>query len=251
MKLISVDDLDAAVQAVQDGKLVILPTRRWYMICANARDRDACDRIFAAKGRARSKSLAYVLPHRAAAEEQFQMAPYASQLASAFWPGDLAMILPWREIDIGQAHASVGAPNALVTMDPGPLGELALRSDVPIAATTANISDPTNTEAAGPAITTTEVWQFVSEAAIDVAYCMDGGICPLAQHLTVIDCTGTAPTLIRSGVVHERAIRAAVNRCACRSTERGVEHAGAPAPEDHAGTRPAGPGAGRAVRPGA
>ncbi|AYF30434.1 translation factor Sua5 [Micromonospora tulbaghiae] len=210
MEVISADDLNLAIRAVEAGELVVLPTRRWYMICANASDRDACDRIFAGKGRARSKSLAYMLPHHAAAHDQFIMPPYAHLLASAFWPGDLAMILPWRDIRLGRKHEPVGVPNALVTMDSGPLGELALKSQVPIAATTANISDPSNTNAAGPAITTADVQQFVSEAGIDVAYCLDGGVCPLAHHLTIVDCTGTAPMLIRSGVVHQRSIQAAI-----------------------------------------
>lgn len=38
MRLISPDDLDLAVQAVAAGELVVLPTRRWYMICASAGD---------------------------------------------------------------------------------------------------------------------------------------------------------------------------------------------------------------------
>lgn len=210
MKLISVDSLDLAVQAIESGGIIALPTRRWYMICANARDREACDRIFAAKGRSRTKSLAYVIACRALAEEQFNMAPYAARLASALWPGDLAMLLPWRHSNVGHEHGSVGAFNALVTMDSGPLGELALRSKAPIAATSANISNPQDTEAPGPAIMPSEVQQFVSEAAIDVAYCVDGGLSPLAQHLTIVDGTGREPVLVRSGAVHERAIRAAV-----------------------------------------
>jgi L-threonylcarbamoyladenylate synthase len=210
MRLISPDDLDLAAQAVAAGELVVLPTRRWYMICANARDRDACERIFAGKGRPRSRSLAYVLPHLAAVDELFVMTPYAHQLASAFWPGDLAMILRWCDVGVGQQHEPVGVPNALVTLDPGSLGELALRSPVPIAATTANVSDTTNSDAAGPAVTAAEVQQFVAEAGIDVAYCIDGGVCPFAHHLTVVDCTAADAKIVRSGVVHERAINAVI-----------------------------------------
>ncbi len=98
------------------------------------------------------------------------MTSQAHQLASAFWPGDLAMILRWRDLGLGQQHEPVGVPNALVTMDPGPLGELARQSRVPIAATTANLSDIANTDTAGPAITTAEVQRFVAEAGIDAAY---------------------------------------------------------------------------------
>lgn len=49
---------------------------------------------------------------------------------------------------------------------------------------------------------------FVAEAGIEVAYCVDGGVCPL--HLTVIDCTSSEAVLVRSGVVHERAIKEAL-----------------------------------------
>ena len=138
------------------------------------------------------------------------MTSQAHQLASAFWPGDLAMILRWRDLGLGQQHEPVGVPNALVTMDPGPLGELARQSRVPIAATTANLSDIANTDTAGPAITTAEVQRFVAEAGIDAAYCVNGGISPLAHHLTVVDCTATEAKLVRSGVVYERAISPAV-----------------------------------------
>jgi len=210
MRMISPDDLDLAVQAVAAGELVILPTRRWYMICADARNRGACERVFAGKGRSPSKALAYVLPHAVTADDLFDMTPDARQLAAAFWPGDLAMILRWRDERAGRLHEPVGVPNALVTMDPGVLGELALRSPVPIAATTANVSDPANTDSAGPAITTAEVEQFVSDAGIEVAYCIDGGVCPLAQHLTIVDCTAAEARLVRSGVVHARAVNAVI-----------------------------------------
>lgn len=210
MRLISPDDLDLAVRAVASGELVVLPTRRWYMICANARDQDACLRVFAGKGRPNSKPLAFVLPDTDVADDLFVMTPHARQLASAFWPGDLALTLRWRDSDTRQSHAPVGVSSALVTMDPGPLGELARRALVPIATTTANMSEITSTEAAGPAITTTEVQQFVAESGLDVAYCVDGGVCPLAHHLTIVDCTATEARIARSGVIHDRAVAAAI-----------------------------------------
>ncbi len=209
MKLIAPEEIGLAVQAIAAGELVVLPTRRWYMICANARDHDACARIYSGKSRPRAKSLAYILPSISSAHDLFVMTPAAVQLASAFWPGDLAMILRWRDLAVGEQHEPVGVPDALVTFDPGLLGQLALLSQVPIAATTANISDPTNRT--GPAITAKEVQHFVDESGIDVTYCVDGGISPLAHHLTIADCTdATEAKVIRSGVVHERAISAAL-----------------------------------------
>lgn len=208
MRLISPNELDQAAKAIESNDLVILPTRRWYMICANASDHDACARVFSGKRRPQSKSLALVLPHAHLADDFFVTTPYARQLASAFWPGDLALILRWRHSAAGRACAPVGEADALVTMDPGPLGELARRSSVPVAATTANISPMTSPDTAGPAITIAEVQQFVADAAIEVAYCVDGGVCPLAHHLTIVDCTAAEARIARSGVIHDRAIAA-------------------------------------------
>ncbi|MGC4828851.1 L-threonylcarbamoyladenylate synthase [Micromonospora arida] len=208
MKLIRPDELPIAIEALEAGELVVVPTRRWYMICANARDNDACARIYAGKGRPRSKSLAYILPSLVAADELFIMTPAAIQLATAFWPGDLAMFLRWRDSEHAQQHEAVGVPNALVTLDSGLLGQLARRSRVPIAATTANLSDPTNTS--GPAITAAEVEHFVAESEISVTYCIDGGISALANHLTIVDCTEPVAKIARSGVVHDRAVNAAI-----------------------------------------
>ncbi|PMR62074.1 translation factor Sua5 [Verrucosispora sp. ts21] len=208
MKLIRPDELPLAIEALEAGELVIVPTRRWYMICANARDHDACARIYTGKGRPRAKSLAFILPSLVAADELFIMTPAAIQLATAFWPGDLAMILRWRDSEFAEQHQPVGVPNALVTLDPGLLGQLAGRSRVPIAATTANLSDPTKT--LGPAITAAEVEGFVAESELSVAYCIDGGISPLGNHLTIVDCTEPQAKITRSGVVHDRAVNAAI-----------------------------------------
>ncbi|WP_326564387.1 L-threonylcarbamoyladenylate synthase [Micromonospora peucetia] len=208
MKLIRPDELPLAIEALEAGELVVVPTRRWYMICANARDHDACARIYAGKGRPRSKSLAYILPSPDAADELFVMTLAAIQLASVFWPGDLAMVLRWRGSERARQHQPVGVPNALVNLDPGPLGQIARQSSVPVAATTANFSDPTSTF--GPAITATEVESFVAKSEISVAYCIDGGISPLANHLTIVDCTETQAKIARSGVVHARAVDAAL-----------------------------------------
>jgi L-threonylcarbamoyladenylate synthase len=87
-------------------------------------------------------------------------------------------------------------------MDPGPLGALARRSTVPVAATTVNIFESTATDALGPATTTAEVRQFVAEVGVGVAYYVEGGICPLAQHLTVVDGSGKGHAVVQPGVVH-------------------------------------------------
>ena len=205
MRLIRPDELDRAVQALADGQLVAVPTTRWYMLCADASNPTACSRIFAAKGRPTSKPLAYVQPTNRPVQQTFQMSEQAHLLATAFWPGDLALSLPWRDPQDGQRHAAVGTPHALVTSDPGVLGDMANRSPVPLAATTVSFSGAPAQED-GPAITPGQVQRFVDTAGIAVAYCIDGGVTPLAHHLTIIDCASPRARLIRHGVIHDRAV---------------------------------------------
>lgn len=133
------DELDAATRAIETGELVVVPTSRWYMVCADAGNAEACRAIFKAKRRPHGKSLAYIAPSLEVCEQHFQLGSEARKLAQQFWPGDLALLLPWRHPEEAAQHTAVGSPG-LTTVASGVLGELAARTAVPVAATTANIS---------------------------------------------------------------------------------------------------------------
>lgn len=104
----SSDELASAANAIENGALVVVPTRRWYMLCADASNDNACQRIFTAKSRPSAKPLCLVVPSLSVASDQFDMSPAAQRLANALWPGDLAMLLRWRD----PAHGAAGAHHA-------------------------------------------------------------------------------------------------------------------------------------------
>jgi L-threonylcarbamoyladenylate synthase len=211
LKPISAEQLDAAASALESGGLVVVPTERWYMICADATNLSACESIFAGKQRPRTKSLVYVASSRTECQEQFVMHPEAGLLADAFWPGNLAMLLPWRSAKSDVQHSTVGAP-ALVTIASDALGELAAATQVPVAATTVNISGDAGVEAPGPAITVEQVQAFLDSTQVEAAVVLDGGIAPAANHLTIVDCSTAQTSLTRPGLLHERALVAALGR---------------------------------------
>ena len=64
----------------------------------------------------------------------------------------------------------------------------------------------------GPAISVAEVKEFLTEAGLSVSVVIDGGVCPAANHMTIVDCSSEKATMVRAGVVHERAIEAALGR---------------------------------------
>lgn len=212
MKLLDPQMLDVAIAALADGELIVVPTERWYMICADAANPFACDRIFQGKRRPTTKSLAYVLPTPSEADTLFVLTDEAKLLAAAFWPGDLAMILPWRDPATGEKHPAVGATNALVTCGRGVLGDIAQQSAVPIAATTVNLSGDGGLDDPGPAISVAEVEHFAEMTGMTIAYCLTGGVSPYANHLTIVDCTNPESAVTRPGLVHPRAIAAVLRR---------------------------------------
>ncbi|MFD7444001.1 L-threonylcarbamoyladenylate synthase [Streptomyces sp. NPDC059909] len=211
MRVVRPQDLDLAVRALEAGELVIVPTRRWYMICADASNEQACDSIFKGKRRPSGKSLAYVAPSLAACDEHFHLGADARTLASMFWPGDLALLLPWRSPEGAARHAAVGSP-ALTTVAPGVLGELASAAKVPVAATTANISGDAGPDDLGPAVTVNEVHAFLAASGLTASVIVDGGVCPAANHMTIVDCFTPQARLVRTGLVHQRSVSAALGR---------------------------------------
>ncbi|MER7667959.1 Sua5/YciO/YrdC/YwlC family protein [Kitasatospora sp. NPDC096128] len=211
MRPIPAEQLIAAARALEAGELVIVPTERWYMICADATNLAACNSIFNGKQRPRAKSLVLVTPSLEECEKQFVIHPEARQLADAFWPGDLAMLLPWQSVDVGAQHPAVGSP-ALTTNSSGPLGALAAEARTPVAATTVNISGDAGVGAPGPAITVGEVQRFLDSTGVKATVILDGGVSPAANHLTIVDCSTPATRLVRTGLVHQRAISAVLGR---------------------------------------
>lgn len=211
MRIVHPGELDVAARAIESGELVIVPTNRWYMICADASNADASGSVFAGKRRPSGKSLAYIAPSLAVCEQHFQLSPEARKLAQQFWPGDLALLLPWRDPEDAARHAAVGSP-ALTTMAPGVLGELAARAKVPVAATTANISGDAGPDDHGPAVTLDEVHAFLAASGLAVSVIVDGGVCPAANHMTIVDCFTSETKLVRTGLVHQRAVTAALGR---------------------------------------
>nr|WP_145491727.1 MULTISPECIES: Sua5/YciO/YrdC/YwlC family protein [Streptomyces] len=210
MRVIGAESLSDCARAIDSGEIVVVPTRRWYMLCADAGDADACERIFAAKERPRHKPLCLVWPSTAELSDSFVVNDAARKLVRALWPGDLALMLPWADPLDGELYPSVGASSALVTQDPGPLGRLTTMTRRPLATAVVSFSTGSAGPLPAPAISLGEVQNFLIASSLTSALVVDGGICPAANHLTVVDCSGGAPRTVRAGEVHQRAIDAAL-----------------------------------------
>lgn len=212
MQLIHPRNLGRATNAIESGKIVAVPTKRWYMLCCDATNTAATERIFAAKRRPRDKGLLLALRSREHVERYFEMNSEAQVLGSAFWPGDLALLLSWRDPLEAARHVGLGTQTCMVSNPSGILGELVNRTEGLVAATTANISVGRNSSYSDPAITIDEVRRFAETTGMAIEVLVDGGICPSPKPLTVVDCLTGRVEITRSGAIHSRAIAAALGR---------------------------------------
>jgi L-threonylcarbamoyladenylate synthase len=209
-RLVPASALTVVARALVAGELVIVPTGRWYMLCCDATDPAACQRLVTAKRRPPGQPLLLV-PELGAVEYRFVLGPYARRLAAAFWPGDLTLILPWRDPDdelAGESALGTGR-TALVARPDDALGELAAAAGRPVAASSANVSGTLAADGAGPATTVAAALRFALDAGAPVAMVMDGGRCDRWGHLTVVNCTDpdAVPTVTRAGSLPAAAVR--------------------------------------------
>ena len=87
-------DINAAAQALLDGKLLGLPTETVYGLAADASNDAALHAIFALKGRPQNHPLIIHLHDEAKLDDWAINIPQAARaLADAFWPGPLTLIL--------------------------------------------------------------------------------------------------------------------------------------------------------------
>src|SRR5579875_2613574 len=134
-------DLDRAAELLRAGRLVAFPTETVYGLGANALSAEAIAGIFAAKQRpAWDPLIVHVtglgdVERIANIPEEFRLC--VEELAAAFWPGPLTMLLP-RAAEVPDA-VTAGRPLVGIRIPSHPAAEALLRAvRLPIAAPSAN-----------------------------------------------------------------------------------------------------------------
>ena len=188
-------DLDAALNSLDAGDLVVIPTDTVYGIAASLTPA-AIEKVFAVKGRPHDKPLPVL---GAFVHQLGQVAAFddrARRLAEAYWPGPLTLVLPRSagfEIDLGRsADASVA-----IRVPHHPLARLVLQRSGPLAVTSANLSGE------APATTVDEARAWLGDR---VTIYLDGGRCEGTKPSTVLSLTD-GPDLLRAGPISERDLR--------------------------------------------
>jgi L-threonylcarbamoyladenylate synthase len=173
--MVSPERIERAGRAVREGDLVVYPTETVYGLGANALDPAAVERVFEAKGRARSNPLSLGVPSVERALEFTDPSDRAVRFMREFLPGPVTVLVPKRgvvpdELTGGLDQVGVRVPDHEVALS------LFEAADRPVTATSANRSgEPSSRRVADVALT-------IRERAV----VLDGGE-TLGTESTVVD----------------------------------------------------------------
>ena len=188
--------LDEAVNALQRGGIVVLPTDTVYGVGCDAFNPEAVAAVLEAKGRGRQMPPPVLMPGiDTVAGLGRDVSDSARALMEAFWPGPLTIIVrsqPSLAWDLGDTGGTVAlrVPNH-------PVALALLARTGPMAVTSANrTGEPAATTAAGAA----------DQLGDAVSVYLDGGDAPLGEASTIVDATDDRMRIVRTGGVSREAI---------------------------------------------
>jgi L-threonylcarbamoyladenylate synthase len=190
-------NISIAVNALNQGELVAIPTETVYGLAGSAFNEQAIHKIFQLKNRPTCNPL-ILHTHCISEVSKFvkEIPPNALKLAEAFWPGPLTLLLPKKSIipnsvTSGSHLVAVRIPNHSVTLN------LLKQLDFPLVAPSANpytrIS-PTNSK-------------MVDDYFGDALPCiLEGDICSKGIESTIVGFHENAPVIYRQGAISVDAI---------------------------------------------
>lgn len=193
------DALANAAQSLKSGALVVFPTETVYGLGADATNPDAVARIYSVKGRPADHPL---IVHLASAQDiaewSDEISDYAIDLARAFWPGPMTLILKRSSlaedfITGGQDTVGVRVPEHTLAL--AFLNAFKKIGGKGVAAPSANRFGHVSPTTAG------SVREELGDYLADTDLVLDGGPSMVGVESTIIDCTGDAPRILRPGAI--------------------------------------------------
>jgi L-threonylcarbamoyladenylate synthase len=203
-------NISYAVNALNQGDLVAIPTETVYGLAGSAFNEHAIDKIFHLKNRPTCNPL---ILHTHSINEVHKFVKYippaALKLAEAFWPGPLTLLLPKKSniphsVTSGSHLVAVRIPNHPIALD------LLKQLDFPLVAPSANpytrIS-PTNAKM---------VYDYFGET---LPIILEGDICSKGIESTIVGFHDDVPIIYRQGAISVDAIEFIVGKTKVQATK--------------------------------
>ncbi len=182
-----------AADIIRRGGLVSIPTETVYGLAADATNGEAVARIYAAKDRPNFNPLISHISDLNMARRLAVFSPMAEQLAEAFWPGPLTLVLPKAERCPVSDLVTAGLGSIAVRMPDHPVALGLIRAcECPLAAPSANPSET---------LSPTTAQHVADGLGNKVELILDGGPCRSGLESTVVSLAGDTPALLRPGAL--------------------------------------------------
>ena len=206
-------NVQQAASHIRAGELVAFPTETVYGLGADASNDAAVAKIFTAKGRPADHPLIVHIANAARVNDFASSVPeFADRLIKAFWPGPLTVILPRKP---GVATAAAGGQNSIGLRCPAhPLALEFLRACFYVGVN--GVAGPSANKFGRVSPTTA---QHVNQEFGNALMVLDGGPCAVGIESSIVDCTRSAPVLLRPGVLTREQLEAACGQAVLSADE--------------------------------
>jgi len=186
------DAIEEAAKWILNGGIVAVPTDTLYGLAADPFSAAAVARVFEVKGRAAERALPLIAADAAQVEAHLgTLGDMAARLANRYWPGPLTLLVAApraiaRDVSGGTGRVGVRVPADSVARA---ICGLAGR---PVTATSANRSGE-------PPTADPDVVERTLGDRIDLL--IDAGATRGGAPSTIVDVSGSAPSLVRAGAI--------------------------------------------------
>lgn len=197
------EHIDEACRVLEAGGVIGLPTETVYGLGADATSSSAVRKIFAIKGRPADHPLIVHVADISTARALSRTWPTtAEDLASAFWPGPLTIIVErgpnvLDEVTGGRETVAIRIPRHAMAL------RLLQQFGRPVAAPSANRFGR---------VSPTTADHVRADLGSDVDVVLDGGPCDVGLESTIVDCSVDPPQILRPGSISSEQIAEVVGR---------------------------------------
>jgi L-threonylcarbamoyladenylate synthase len=201
----SASTIKDAATSLREGNLVAFPTETVYGLGGDAQNKSAVSKIYKVKNRPADHPLIIHLSSTEYLDKWVRDIPdYAIKLARVFWPGPMTLILPRTDlakdfITGSQDTVGVRVPSHSVAL--ALLIEFESQGGLGVAAPSANRFgkvSPTSAEAVRE-----ELFNYLEPKDL----ILDGGLSHIGVESTIINCTGSTPSILRPGGITRAMIK--------------------------------------------
>lgn len=197
------NSINLAVDFLQRGEIVAIPTETVYGLAADATNSSAIEKIYKAKNRPLYNPLIAHVADITMAQKYCNIDNLSMYLMKEFWPGALSLVLPlYRDSKIND-KALAGLSTVALRCPQGIFNDIINAFKLPLVAPSANISG---------SISTTNAAAVAQNLKEKVSLIIDGGACPIGVESTIIKVHEKKLFILRPGGISYEILRLALDK---------------------------------------